>query len=74
VSWEPRDPRGELLQLRTVPAKGKRKKKKAKKKKKKKHSVLFRLKGGKEALAEARSRVAEENRTSQAVSLLDKQG
>lgn len=38
------------------------------------HSVLFRLKGGKEAAAEAGGRVAEENRTSQGVSLLDKQG
>lgn len=38
------------------------------------HSVLFRLKGGKEAVAEARGRVAEENRTSQGVSLPDKQG
>lgn len=44
------------------------------KKKKNNHSVLFRLKGGKEAVAEARGRVAEENRTSQGVSLPDKQG
>lgn len=44
------------------------------KKKPNNHSVLFRLKGGKEAVAEARGRVAEENRTSQGVSLLDKQG
>ena len=54
-----------MLQLRTVPAEGK---------KKRKRSVLFRLKGGKEAVAEAGGRVAEENRTSQGVSLPDKQG
>lgn len=57
-----------MLQLQTVPAKGKQKKKK------KHHSVLFRLKGGKEAVAEAGGRVAEENRTSQGVSLPEKQG
>lgn len=43
-------------------------------KKKKTRSVLFRLKGGKEAVAEDEGRVAEENRTSQGVSLPDKQG
>lgn len=67
VSWELKDPRGEMLQLRTVPAKG-RKKNPAQR------SVLFRLKGGKEAVAEDEGRVAEENRTSQGVSLPDKQG
>lgn len=64
VSWEPRDPRGEMLQLRPVPAK---------EKKKKKSLVLFRLKGGKEAVAEAGGRVAEGNRASRGVSVLDKQ-
>lgn len=47
---------------------------KKKNRKKPNHSVLFRLKGGKEAVAEARGRVAEENRTSQGVSLPDEQG
>lgn len=54
MSWEPRDPRGEMLQLQPVPAKGE---------KKKGSSVLFRLKGGKEAVAEGRGRVAEGNGT-----------
>lgn len=42
-------------------------------KKKKKILVLFRLKGGKEAVAEAGGRVAEGNRASRGVSVLDKQ-
>lgn len=42
--------------------------------KKKKSSVLFRLKGGKEAVAEAGGRVAEGNGAGQGVSLADKQG